>query len=42
MTWAKELGVPLIGVDLAGCFWAGLIERISSNQRRPACLEIGG
>ncbi len=26
--------------DLTGCFWAGLIERISSNQRSPECPEV--
>jgi hypothetical protein len=27
-------------VDLTGCFWAGLIERISPNQRSPGCPEV--
>src|SRR5215218_2814313 len=27
--------------DLPGCFWAGLIERISLNPRRPGCPEVG-
>src|SRR5215210_8944663 len=26
--------------DLTGWFWAGLIERISSNQRSPECPEV--
>src|SRR5215204_5932365 len=27
--------------DLPGCFWAGLIERISWTPRRPGCPEVG-
>src|SRR3954454_14738375 len=35
---AMDHGPALL--DLTGYFWAGLIERISSNQRSPRCPEV--
>src|SRR5215210_5383323 len=35
-----EIQIAAERVDLTGWFWAGLIERISSNQRSPECPEV--